>query len=101
MPTPRREDCVSAGSGGESGEIECEGELEPEPALVLTLRWKNEWMGGWYWRLRACSAEAVGNAMMFLPDRVILSKVEVGCAACDCVQDISLVHSEINTARLR
>jgi hypothetical protein len=65
MPTLRREDCVSAESGGESGEIECEGELEPEPALVLTLRWKNEWI--WYWRLRACSAEAVGNAMMSLP----------------------------------
>jgi len=42
MPTLRREDCVFAGSGGESGEIECEDELEPEPAPVLALRWKYE-----------------------------------------------------------
>jgi len=66
MPTLRREDCVSAGRGGDSGEAECEGELEPEPALVLALRWKNEWIGGWYWRLRACSAEVVDGAIVFI-----------------------------------
>jgi hypothetical protein len=40
MPTLRREDCVFAGSGGESSEIKCEGELglELELALVLALR---------------------------------------------------------------
>jgi len=60
IPTLRSDDCVSAESGGDSGDFECEGELEPEPALVLALRWKNEWIGGWYWRLRVCSAEVVG-----------------------------------------
>jgi len=68
MPTLRSEDCVSAGSGGDKGDVECKGELEQsELALVLALRWKNEWIGGWYWRLRACSAEAaVGSAMMIV-----------------------------------
>jgi hypothetical protein len=64
MPTLSSEDCVSAGSGGESGDLECVGELDPEPPFVLALRWKNEWIGGWYWRLRVCSSKAVDGAMM-------------------------------------
>lgn len=64
MPTLRSEDCVSDGSGGDSGDVECEGELELGPALVLALRWKNEWIGGWYWRFRVCSAEADDSSMM-------------------------------------
>ncbi|CAG8575486.1 9254_t:CDS:2, partial [Scutellospora calospora] len=64
MPTLRREDCVSAGSGGDKGDVECEAGLDPEPALVWALRWKNEWIGGWYWRLRVCSAD--DRAMMFM-----------------------------------
>ena len=55
---------MSAGSGGESGDFECEGELEPGPPFVLALRWKNEWIGGWYWRLRVCSSKAVDGAMV-------------------------------------
>jgi hypothetical protein len=65
MPTLSSEDCVSAGSSGDSEDVEFEGELGPEPALAL--RWKNEWIGGWYWRLRACSSEVVDGAMVFLP----------------------------------
>lgn len=64
MPTLRSEDCVSAGSGGDSGDVSREG--EPVPALVLPLRWKNESIEGWYWRLRLCSAEDAGTAIVFV-----------------------------------
>jgi hypothetical protein len=62
MPTLRSEDCVSDGSGGDSGDSECEGGLGPE---VMALRWKNEWIGGWYWRLRVCSSEAIDGAIVW------------------------------------
>ena len=75
MPTLSSEDRVSAGSGGESGDFECEGELEPGPPFVLALRWKNEWIGGWYWRLRVFSSEAVGSAMVFATKRRVTCRV--------------------------
>jgi hypothetical protein len=96
MPTLRRGDCVSAGSGGKSGEIECEGELEPELAMVLALRWKNEWI--WYWRLRSCSAEAVGNAMMSLPWRQYFRRSRWVVLLATAFK---ILRSETNTARLR
>jgi hypothetical protein len=62
MPTLRSEDCVSAGSGGDSGDADCEGELGPE---VMALRWMNERIGIRYWRLRVCSSEVAGSVMLW------------------------------------
>lgn len=62
MPTLSREDCVSAGIGGDSGDVSREG--EPDPALVLPLRWKNESIEGWNCRLRVFSAMGAGTAMV-------------------------------------
>lgn len=72
IPTLRREDCVSAGRGGDNGDVRREGWLEAL-LVLLALRWKKESMEGWYCRLRKCSVEAAGRAMVVvLIDLVIL-----------------------------
>lgn len=53
---------MSAGIGGDSGDVSREG--EPDPALVLPLRWKNESIEGWYCRLRMFSAMGAGIAIV-------------------------------------
>lgn len=71
MPTLRREDCVSAGRGGDNGDVMREAWLEGL-LVLLALRWKKEWIEGWYWRLRICSVEAAGRAMV-----VVLIDIDV------------------------
>lgn len=53
---------MSAGIGGDSGDVSREG--EPDPALVLPLRWKNESIEGWYCRLRMFSAMGADIAIV-------------------------------------